>query len=106
MCDEIKEVIYPEWRALERFPNAEQEDLERCACGSSLFRIVRDAVPEGHDYCFVCAKCNSYIGGILNDLKATHELCKTCKNKRKKWDEEPCIDCEATSASKYEPEER
>ena len=105
MCEEIKEIVHPEYKALEKFPHLIGDDVfERCSCGSSLFRIIIDKEKDGDDHCFVCAKDNHYIGGVFNRLKEPPEaLCNSCKNKEKRWDEEPCSACKVTTASNYQP---
>lgn len=48
----------------------EQENLERCPeCGSSLFRLYNEEVPEGRYDQFICAVCNHRWGGYLNKFK-------------------------------------
>jgi hypothetical protein len=55
----------------EHFPeNYEQENIERCAeCGSSLFRIYKEPVPEGTYEQTICAICNNRTGGYVNDWR-------------------------------------
>ena len=55
----------------EHFPESfEQENIERCPeCGSSLFRIYKEPVPEGTYDNVICGICNHRIGGYLNDWK-------------------------------------
>jgi uncharacterized protein with PIN domain len=48
----------------------EQENLERCPeCGSSLFRIYKEPVPESTYEQQICAICNHIIGGWVNDWR-------------------------------------
>ncbi len=48
----------------------EQENIERCPkCGSSLFRIYHEPVPEGTYEQNICAVCNHRVGGWVNDWK-------------------------------------
>jgi uncharacterized protein with PIN domain len=51
-------------------PFFEQENIKRCPeCGSSLFRIYHEPVPEGTYEQNVCAVCNHRVGGWLNRWK-------------------------------------
>jgi len=51
-------------------PCFEQENIERCPeCGSSLFRIYHEPVPEGTYEQNICAVCNHRVGGWLNNWK-------------------------------------
>ena len=51
-------------------PEFEQENIERCPeCGSSLFRIYHEPVPEGTYEQNVCAVCNHRVGGWINNWK-------------------------------------
>ncbi len=98
MCDDkIEEIVYAEYailaKALKEAPNIVNE-FERCPCGSSLIRIIREEEKDGDDHLFICSKCGNYMGGLFNRLKIPPpEVCMTCKNKEKRWDEEPCLFC-------------
>jgi len=51
-------------------PAFEQENIERCPeCGSSLFRIYCEPVPEGTYEQNICAICNHRVGGWLNNWR-------------------------------------
>jgi len=68
-----------EYEVSKHFSNFEQEHFERCPeCGSSLFRIYKEPVPEGLYEQFICAICNHRYGGWLNDYKTILES-KTTK---------------------------
>jgi len=101
----IVETVQPEYEALNKANALENDSLERCPCGSSLVRIVREEERDGHDYTAVCAKCNNRVMVYVNRLKEPpKELCKSCKHNHTNWDEEPCVSCNVTGASKYERE--
>lgn len=71
MIEERKQILVvtlTELAISEYFDDFEQENLERCPeCGSSLFRLYKQHVPEGSYDQFICAVCNHRWGGYLND---------------------------------------
>ena len=51
-------------------PCFEQENIERCPeCGSSLFRLYNEPVPEATYTQNICAVCNHRVGGFVNRWK-------------------------------------
>lgn len=62
----IPELILPEYTCCEEIAEYNEFDLERCPCGSSIFRNYNERVPEGVDIQQICAKCGLRIGGTVN----------------------------------------
>lgn len=69
----IEVKILPESEIIEQFSDYQQENIERCHCGSSLFRIYKEPVLEGLYEQNVCAICGDIMGGWLNDFKLTSD---------------------------------
>lgn len=87
--EHINVITLTELAVSEHFPESyEQENLERCPeCGSSLFRIYKEDVPEGSYDQFICAVCNHRWGGYLNRFKEGN-IIKIDENKIKKTNEQ------------------
>ena len=73
----IPVIILVESKISEHFqedPEFEIENIERCPnCGSSLFRIYHEPVPEGTYEQKVCAVCNHRMGGFLDNWKEIYK---------------------------------
>ena len=60
----IPKLILPEYVCCEEIRSFNEIDLERCPCGSSLFRNYNERIPEGVDVQQICAECGMRIGGM------------------------------------------
>jgi hypothetical protein len=60
----IPELILPEYICCEEIQHYDEFSLERCPCGSSLFRNYNESIAEGVDVQQICAKCGMRIGGM------------------------------------------
>jgi len=72
MSKEIKVLVKPEYLIGRKFDWFDSECVERCSCGSSLFRIYNEPTNEGEYIQHVCAICNNRIGGFVNDFRKNY----------------------------------
>jgi hypothetical protein len=59
-------LVLPEYEMGESIPHYDENRLDRCICGSSIFRNYGEHVVEGIDYIQVCAICGQRLGGVVD----------------------------------------
>lgn len=70
----ITVIVNPLSTLCEEFTEYSQEFVERCSnCGSSLFYLYNEPVPEGEYIQNVCAVCGSRQGGYINNFREDQE---------------------------------